>query len=721
MSAYEKLGDAAQSPINTRAAQTSYGSQHDSGAGTAQRHGIYWEYVIVVKVELEGSDTHTSLVDRLRGADLHVQQIRSRDGDEIFIRIGATSERLEIEAERTELKIPLKDLRPNKDSQLMFSEENADLKYAALGLATFKRAHMANYESQNTSDDGCFFSSSRRQQLINSIVNAELDEGGADLDLTRMIHKKEVLFYFPLHEHGALENLKGKWIGKDRDLRRVLWQPMREIRDYFGEYVALYFSWLGFYTRWLIAPAIAGAIAFIVQVSDNFDSPVVPAYCIFMALWSTFFLEFWKREQAALAFKWNTIGVEEEEKPRPQFQGERIVNRLTGELEIVYPPWKRTAKYFFSYPAIGTLLAGVIVATLGILVLRITMSRSDSLGADLGPMLAGIINAVTIVIFDQLYLRFAIFLNDWENYRTQTEYEDALIAKNFLFQFINSYISLFYLAFVKINDPTLFGEEDECINSCVQELTYQLGSIFGVRMITQQIIEFSLPQIKIFLRQYTEDKPVQKQDLEANLPESGPMTIEEKESKLENYHGAFDDYNEMIIQFGYVTMFAAAFPLAALLAFLNNIIEIRLDAFKMCTTFKRPHYRAVEDIGTYYYILEIISAVSVITNVCLLAFTSEFLANETSAESTLSHLWVAVIAEHILFAVKFVIRSAVPDVPEEVAEAMRLADFNAKIGDKSDSKELLERALVKKREDILKQPFSVRDYADRSAWLRKYE
>jgi hypothetical protein len=46
--------------------------------------------------------------------------------------------------------------------------------------------------------------------------------------------------------------------------------------------------------------------------------------------------------------------------------------------------------------------------------------------------------------------------------------------------------------------------------------------------------------------------------------------------------GTFKDYAEMIIQFGYCTLFVAAFPLAPVLALVNNFIEIRLDAWKLC-------------------------------------------------------------------------------------------------------------------------------------------
>jgi len=38
-----------------------------------------------------------------------------------------------------------------------------------------------------------------------------------------------------------------------------------------------------------------------------------------------------------------------------------------------------------------------------------------------------------------------------------------------------------------------------------------------------------------------------------------------------------------VIQYGFVTLFVSAFPLAPLLALINNVFEIRLDAYKYTT------------------------------------------------------------------------------------------------------------------------------------------
>lgn len=52
-----------------------------------------------------------------------------------------------------------------------------------------------------------------------------------------------------------------------------------------------------------------------------------------------------------------------------------------------------------------------------------------------------------------------------------------------------------------------------------------------------------------------------------------------------------------VLQFGFTTIFVAAFPLAPLLALLNNIIEIRLDAYKFVTQWRRPLPSQAKDIG----------------------------------------------------------------------------------------------------------------------------
>lgn len=70
-----------------------------------------------------------------------------------------------------------------------------------------------------------------------------------------------------------------------------------------------------------------------------------------------------------------------------------------------------------------------------------------------------------------------------------------------------------------------------------------------------------------------------------------------------------------VIQFGFITLFVASFPLAPLLALINNMVEVRVDAWKFTTQFRRPVAAKAHSIGAWEEILNMIAVFSVVTNV----------------------------------------------------------------------------------------------------------
>lgn len=59
------------------------------------------------------------------------------------------------------------------------------------------------------------------------------------------------------------------------------------------------------------------------------------------------------------------------------------------------------------------------------------------------------------------------------------------------------------------------------------------------------------------------------------------------------------DYAEMVTQFGYVTLWSVVWPLAPLFALINNYVELRADAIKICKHVRRPVGTRVESIGAW--------------------------------------------------------------------------------------------------------------------------
>jgi hypothetical protein len=71
---------------------------------------------------------------------------------------------------------------------------------------------------------------------------------------------------------------------------------------------------------------------------------------------------------------------------------------------------------------------------------------------------------------------------------------------------------------------------------------------------------------------------------------------------------------EMVVQYGFVVLFIAAFPLAPLLALANNVVEIHIDAYKLCFLCKRPIPSPADSIGAWGAMLQTLSVVAIATN-----------------------------------------------------------------------------------------------------------
>ena len=80
------------------------------------------------------------------------------------------------------------------------------------------------------------------------------------------------------------------------------------------------------------------------------------------------------------------------------------------------------------------------------------------LEVELGALVPSVINGGMIFVFSAGWKVVSLKLNENENHRTDTQFEDALIAKTFSFEFVNKYAACFYAAFFK----KYFVEGDPC-------------------------------------------------------------------------------------------------------------------------------------------------------------------------------------------------------------------------------------------------------------------
>lgn len=82
----------------------------------------------------------------------------------------------------------------------------------------------------------------------------------------------------------------------------------------------------------------------------------------------------------------------------------------------------------------------------------------------------------------------------------------------------------------------------------------------------------------------------------------------------------------LVLQLGFVLMFSAAFPLAPLIAFINVMLEIRLDSMKFIHFQRRPIPKvAAASARAWQQILEQLAEWSVLVNALVIGMTTDFI------------------------------------------------------------------------------------------------
>jgi len=287
-----------------------------------------------------------------------------------------------------------------------------------------------------------------------------------------------------------------------------------------------------------------------------------------------------------------------------------------------------------------------------------------------GNQYTAIINAIQIQILNVIYGAVSLYLNEFENHRTASDYENSLIAKNFLFKFINSYNSLFYIAFIKRSVPANNATCGKGTSDpyCLTELQTQLGTLFVVAIVLSNALEIGIPILMTKINERM-NRAVEN----AETKEEKQKSTLEEEYELQPYT-TFADFDEMSIQWGYVILFVVAFPLSPLCALLNNYIEIRLDAEKILAVSQRPRPLGAVGIGTWFDILTIVSFCGVVTNTIIVIFDTSLIDRWADGNGYVK-CWIFIIVEHLIIILKVGIGYLVPDVPVDVRQHLARQDY----------------------------------------------
>ncbi|XP_044315859.1 uncharacterized protein LOC108048226 isoform X3 [Drosophila rhopaloa] len=520
---------------------------------------------------------------------------------------------------------------------------------------------------------------------------------------------------FPLHEPSSLTQLQTHWV------KQIFApQPLDDIAAYFGVKVALYFAWLGHYTCALGVPAVFGTILYCIlwgkgQTAQDMGHVL---FSLFNVAWASLYLEAWKRYSVELAFRWGTLSTPPEllEPPRPLYKGPLEENNVTGRLEPKEAPaWQRRAfRYLVSFPIIGCCLC--VVFAVMFLMLRFQDWLDHHNIPDKGiaqcmynlhkdwwdsklpeesvlcclSVIPKVLLAGAITLMDEAYFKLAVWLNDRENYRLQSKYENHLIAKVALFQFVNSFLSLFYIAFYLRDEEKLKEQlagllisrqiignlRESAIPYFVEQwklakLSFNMwGALSPTQNVTRSLAE-ELATAEAELKAESTATPTKTHQPEATSKRN--IGQAEIESSLYKYDGTFSDHLEMLVQMGYVVLFSAAFPLAGVCALINNLMEIRSDAFKLAHVHQRPFGQRVANIGTWQNALSILSLAAVIVNCALIGLSGQ-VSRLWPGLTTAQTIILIVTLEHIMLGLRQALTWLLPELPSWLAAEIARAE-----------------------------------------------
>lgn len=232
-----------------------------------------------------------------------------------------------------------------------------------------------------------------------------------------------------------------------------------------------------------------------------------------------------------------------------------------------------------------------------------------------------------------MHQKVAERLTNWENHKHRSSHEAALTIKVFALSCVVAYLGLALSAFVYVPygeqvmtyvhayiaspsatdaskaTPTFAQEQFKTALSDAHNRldAGRLQKQMFAYMVTNQIIgvflEVGLPMVlrgahaarSAGLRGALKSTHVRSDDQE---DEKEFMEQVRRQVSLPEYT-VFADYAEMVTQFGYVVLWSTIWPLAPAMAFLNNWLELRGDAFKIAKNFRRPIPARRDTVGPW--------------------------------------------------------------------------------------------------------------------------
>jgi hypothetical protein len=302
----------------------------------------------------------------------------------------------------------------------------------------------------------------------------------------------------------------------------------------------------------------------------------------------------------------------------------------TGRPTVEADPTSAAARAAASTLFTLVMLSAVSVVVAAILFLRIVLSSPGQPGgenvAPYAEFISSAVNAAQVTVMNAAYTYLAGFLAWWENPATPSEFENSLIFKNALFQLLNTFASLFYIAFVKAS-VDFQGTSQPCLrDNCLLELQEQLIVFIFLMIFFEVVFALLLPVLwRWALAAWRRARHCGSAELSDAYRAWRAAVHASPLERLADAlpYSTFRGYVAIMLLFGLATVFVVSFSLAPTLVYVALILSTALDRNLVLTLTARPRPDGASTIGAWIYIFELLCYACTVTNLAVTAFASQ--------------------------------------------------------------------------------------------------
>ena len=566
------------------------------------------------------------------------------------------------------------------------------------------------------------FRDSHKQKMVLYLLKHEID-------LEDFKRRGIIEQYFPFHDFRKMNYINTSW-GKEKymaiidnllpystNLSRL--NPFNSLNFYHGSEVALYMGFNSVYTSWLLLMGFFGLLCFVccIALNLNYDNGLLPFYAAIVSIIITLAQQFWERRQNEFSYLWNTIDYKENEQPRRNFIGHFTIDKLKRKI-IVQNNWPASSRRYVSDVLMLITGVGLIIANFVMFFfinLQISNKKNNGKISDLEAtylsLISGAGNASVVFILDQVYRFLLVRVVNWENHRYQSDQIMSKVPKLFFFNFAMNYINLFFYAFylrdfvvLQSNFISMFITKNLLHFGLMNLLPWAMY-VFNKFLLMRRFKRERSKRKKAFLDNLSKNKSDEivfdslskSQQEEAIGMESELLLWEMVEiSIIQPLPVPMEDiWLNYMLQFGFIAFFSITFPLAPLIGFIFNLIDMNFVFFSFSRVFKRETIIELDSIGVWNDIIHAMTIASLIVNVALFVWCSKSFYNLLGTEISMYHLLVAlVIYEHVVFVIKFFLSIIIKSKPLWLRNKLKFQKIKRQMYKESTSQKLINQKMI---------------------------